>query len=57
MNISAIQTTLFKPHENLAQFVVKHIPSAQEKTVLAVASKLFAYWKGEIIPYKSPAQK
>lgn len=57
MKISSVKTTLFKPREDLAQFIVKHIPSVPENLVLAVASKLFALWKGEIVPYHSIEQK
>lgn len=57
MNITSVKTSLFKPREDLAQFIVKHIPHVKENTVLAVASKLFALWKGEILPYQNKAQK
>ena len=57
MNITSVKTSLFKPCEDLPQFIVKHIPHVEENTVLAVASKLFALWKGEIIPYQNVAQK
>ena len=57
MNVTAVKTELFKPRENLAAFIVKHLPSVQENTVLAVASKLLALWKGEILPYQSRVQK
>ena len=57
MKITSVKTTLFKPREELAQFIVKHIPSVQEKIILAVASKLFSLWKGEALPYQSAAQK
>lgn len=57
MNITSIKTTLFKPRADLAAFITAHIPAVKEKSVLAVASKLLALWKGEIIPYQSAEQK
>ncbi|MBO7190712.1 MAG: coenzyme F420-0:L-glutamate ligase [Elusimicrobiaceae bacterium] len=57
MKITPVKTALFTPQENLALFIVKHIPTVPENTVLAVASKLFCLWKGNILPYESPEQK
>lgn len=57
MKITAIKTDIFSARENLPGFIVHHIPSVPEGTVLAVASKLLALWKGEIIAYKDNVQK
>ena len=57
MKITPVKTALFKPQEDLAAFIVAHIPSVAEQTVLAVASKLFCLWKGKILPYESQTQK
>ena len=57
MQVNAVKTRVFKPRENLADFILEHVPHAEENTVLAVASKLFALWKGEILSYQNAAQK
>lgn len=57
MNLTPISTEVFSPRQNLADFIVRYIPSVEEGCVLAVASKLFALWKGEILPYQNTAQK
>jgi len=57
MNVTSVKTALFKPRENLAAFITAHIPTVKENTILAVASKLFALWKGEIVLYQNAAQK
>lgn len=51
MKLTAISTDLFLPQADLSAFIVRHIPQVQEGCVLAVASKLLAYWKGKSIPY------
>lgn len=57
MKLTAVRTDIFKPREDLPAFIVRHLPQVPEKSVLAVASKLFALWKGEIVPYESVSQK
>lgn len=57
MKITSVKTALFKPRENLVAFITAHIPTVEENTILAVASKLLALWKGEIVPYQNSAQK
>ena len=57
MKITAIKTAVFTAREDLPGFILRHLPSLAEGTVLAVASKLLALWKGEIIAYEGPAQK
>ncbi len=57
MQLTAIHTQLFHEREDLPAFIVHHIPCVQEGTILAVASKLLALWKGEIIPFQNAAQK
>ena len=57
MQVTAIQTRVFQARENLADFILEYVPHVEENTVLAVASKLFALWKGEILPYENCAQK
>lgn len=57
MQLTAIHTHLFYEREDLPAFIARHIPCVQEGTVLAVASKLMALWKGAIVPYQNAAQK
>ena len=57
MKLTAVRTDIFKPREDLPAFIVRHLPQVPEKSVLAVASKLFALWKGEIVPYESVSGK
>lgn len=57
MKFTAVQTAVFKGREDLPAFIVRHLPSVPEKSILAVASKLLALWKGEILPYENLAQK
>lgn len=49
MKVTPIQTDLFTPRADLPGFIVRHVPRPAENTVLAVASKLLALWKGQII--------
>ncbi len=57
MNITPIHTCVFKEREDLPAFIVRHIPSVAEGTVLTVSSKLVGLWKGLTVPYESPSQK
>lgn len=57
MKVTAIHTTVFQAREDLIRFILHHVPAPAEGTVLAVASKLFALWKGEIVPYQNTEQK
>ena len=57
MKVTAVHTDLFLEREDLPAFIVRYIPCVQEGTVLAVASKLLALWKGEIFPYQDIIQK
>lgn len=57
MKITAIKTGLFSARADLPAFIIQHVPTVAEGMVLAIASKLVCLWKGEIIPYQSPAQK
>lgn len=57
MKLTAVHTDIFKAREHLPAFILRRIPQVPEKSVLAVASKLFALWKGEILPYESVSQK
>ena len=57
MRLTAIHTDLFSAREDLPAFIVRHIPHVQEGSILAVASKLLALWKGEAVPFQDEVQK
>lgn len=57
MKITAIKTDIFTARADLPGFIVRHLPHISEGTVLAVASKLLAIWKGQILAYENPDQK
>ena len=57
MKITPVKTDLFTLRADLCTFIVRHIPSVNEQTVVTVASKLFCLWKGKLEPYKSEEQK
>ena len=57
MKLTAVHTDIFNAREHLPAFILRHIPQASERSILAVASKLFSLWKGEILPYESVSQK
>lgn len=46
MEIRPVKTRLFREQENLADFVVSHIPAVAEGTVLVVTSKIVALAEG-----------
>lgn len=57
MKFTAVKTAVFTPREDLPAFIAHYVPAMPERSILAVASKLFALWKGEILPYESLAKK
>lgn len=46
MKVEPIKTRLFQPGESLADFIIEHIPSLQENTILAITSKIVALAEG-----------
>jgi len=57
MKIMPVKTDLFPEGENLARFIVVHLPAVEENTILAVSSKLTGLWKKRVVPYVNQAQK
>lgn len=57
MKITAIKTAIFSTGEDLPGFILRHVPAVSEGTVLAVASKLLALWRGKAVAYKDLSQK
>ncbi len=46
MKVDPIKTRLFQPSEDLADFIIEHIPKLPEKSVLAITSKIVALAEG-----------
>ena len=57
MKLTAVHTHVFKENADLPLFIKDYIPSLEENTVLAVASKLVCLWLGLSVPYQNAAQK
>lgn len=57
MRIRAIRTRVFKKRENLAAFVLEHIPTIKEGSVLVVTSKIVALAEGRTTNAKNPKEK
>ncbi len=49
MKITAIKTRLFKPSENLEQFIHEHIPSLPNSSVLVVTSKILSLAQNQVV--------
>ena len=49
MIVNAIRTRVFEEREDLAEFIIKHIPTLKEGSVLAVASKIVALAEGRVV--------
>ncbi len=57
MNIRSVRTRIFRENEDLAAFIVRHIPKMRDGTVLAVTSKIVALSEGRTVVLKSDAEK
>ena len=57
MNITPVHTAVFKEREDLAAFIMRHIPSVPEETVLTVSFKLVVFCNVLTAAYKSREQK
>lgn len=49
MKIKAIKTRIFKPHENILDFIEDYLPKITENSILAVTSKIVALAEGRLI--------
>ncbi|GAC1412092.1 MAG: putative folate metabolism gamma-glutamate ligase [Candidatus Doudnabacteria bacterium] len=56
MNIKPIKTKVFKPKQDLSDFVFGHIPKIKDGSVLVVTSKIVALAQGRIVE-NGPGQK
>ncbi len=57
MTIKPIKTDLFKEGENLADFIVEHIPTLKNGSALAVTSKIVALSEGRVVRPKDAKEK
>ena len=49
MIVRAVRTRIFKQKENLARFIIAHVPKLKNGSVLAVTSKIVALAEGRIV--------
>src|SRR3989338_9048419 len=57
MEVNTIQTRIFREGENLADFIVAHIPKLKNGSVLAVTSKIVALAEGRVVKLKNIKEK
>lgn len=57
MNVQPVKTRIFKEGENLADFILAHIPKLQDGSVLAVTSKIVALAEGCVVTLKNKKEK
>lgn len=53
MNVKPIKTNLFKPKQDLFEFIVKNIPKMKDKSVLSISSKIVALSENRVVPNKN----
>lgn len=52
MQVRPVRTRIFRERENLADFVVRHIPRVKEGTIIVVTSKIVALSEGRTVEIK-----
>lgn len=57
MNVRAVKTRVFKEKESLRDFVLEHVPSVKDGSVLVVTSKIVALSEGRTVERRSVATK
>jgi dihydrofolate synthase / folylpolyglutamate synthase len=57
MNIQPIKTHKIEPKENLFEILDKYLPALQEKSIVAIASKIVGICEGRVIKKESEEQK
>ncbi len=50
MKVTPIKTSIVKPHDDLEAFLSAHTPKLDERSVLAVTSKIVALCEGRVVP-------
>lgn len=53
MQVKAIRTRVFKEGENLANFVVEHLPKVKDGSVIVITSKIVSLAEGRTVPHKN----
>lgn len=56
MLVQAIRCKLFKPHEDVETYILKHIPDLKEGSILCVTSKILALAQGRVVPHTKGAK-
>lgn len=51
MKIKAIKTVIFKPQDNLLNFIEKYFPVFKENSILVITSKIVALSEGRLVKY------
>lgn len=57
MNIKAIKTHKIQPNENIFGILDKYLPKLEEKSIVAIASKIVGISEGRVIKKESEEQK
>ena len=53
MQVKPIKTRIFRERENLADFIVEHLPRVKEGSILVVTSKIVALAEGRTVAIES----
>ena len=57
MNVQPIETRLFTEGEDIAAFIVEHIPKLKDESILAVTSKIVALAQRRVVAAKNEKEK
>lgn len=57
MIVEPIKTRIFSVGENLVDFIVEHIPSFEDNSILVITSKIVALAENRVVPFSSKEQK
>jgi len=57
MKVAPVQTRVFKEREDLVRFILKHVPTLKNGSVLAVTSKIVALAEGSVVRATSSRAK
>lgn len=57
MKVEPLKTRLFQPDENLVDFIIEHIDSLEEGSILAITSKIVALAEGRYVDQGTEEEK
>ncbi len=57
MKVAPVRTRVFKESEDLVQFIIAHIPTLENRSILAVTSKIVALSEGRTAVVSNDAEK